>query len=433
MRAELLELTEFGEATPESHPILRGASLSRSLQRVQRAIGPLFQLDELRSGLRIRTAEMTGAASFVARSKDAARRQFRVLVKPRSPYLTLADVLGMLAVTELGRWATGVFASEGGIDHIDALCRAMVEESKRLIKRGLARSYDWTVGDLASPKGRINPEVLAVRMLLGQQQVRCRYSVHTLQNPYNEYVIAGLNTARRVAGNARLRRSAMRLLNTGVEPPRRNVTRRPVFYGGQFAEYRTSHDIAALLLDGVGLGREAPPRAAFVPFVVETNLLFQKFLTFVMSKTLGSRFEVRSDRLRVFERLSTRKERVVIPDIVVRDRQDQRVVLVMDAKYQAGFPVLGAGDYYQAYVYGDVFGRLNEPRPLPVVLAGPFSKTAAIDWQKVADRLDPRSRRPITWLLGINVSDLLRSVSGRRPTANEDLKTALIAAGATVV
>src|SRR6266540_409379 len=70
------------------------------------------------------------------------------------------------------------------------------------------------------------------------------------------------------------------------------------------------------------------------------------FLTFVVSKTLGPRFEVRSERLRVFERPNTRKERVVIPDIVVRDRQDQRVVLVVDAKYETAFPVVGAGDFY---------------------------------------------------------------------------------------
>ena len=53
-------------------------------------------------------------------------------------------------------------------------------------------------------------------------------------------------------------------------------------------------------------------------------------------------------------------------------------------------------------------------------------------WQRVADRLDGRAHRPTTWLLGVNVGDLLRSVSGRRPAANEALKKALIGAGAAV-
>src|SRR5205823_1742033 len=134
------------------------------------------------------------------------------------------------------------------------------------------------------PRGRIDPRAAAVQLLTGQQRVRCRYTVHTLQNPYNEYVAAGVNAARLVAGNTVLRRSAARLLNTSVEPPRPDLAKRPTFYGGQFAEYRTPHDIAALLLDGFGLGSVQALRAAFVPFVVETNLLFQKFLTFVIGK-----------------------------------------------------------------------------------------------------------------------------------------------------
>src|SRR5580765_2264345 len=116
MRAELLELTEFSEVSPESHPILRGARLSRSVQRVQKALEPLLDLDELRSGLRIRTGDMTGAASFVARLKDSTRVQLRVVVKPRNPHLGLADVLGMLAVIELGHWSSGVLVAESGRD-----------------------------------------------------------------------------------------------------------------------------------------------------------------------------------------------------------------------------------------------------------------------------------------------------------------------------
>src|SRR5262245_32024149 len=138
MRTETLELAEFDAADPESHSILQGSRLSRPVQRVQRAVSPLLDIDELRTGLRIRTGELTGAASFMGRLSTGPRVQFRVVVKPRNPHLTLSDVLGMLAVTELGRWKGGVLSTEGGIDHIDALCRAMVSESKRLMKRGLA-------------------------------------------------------------------------------------------------------------------------------------------------------------------------------------------------------------------------------------------------------------------------------------------------------
>jgi hypothetical protein len=432
VRSELLEITEFAEATPESHPLLRGARLARPVQSVQRVLHPLLDVDELRSGIRLRTSDFTGAASFVARLNDSSRAQIRAVVKPRNPFLQLSDVLGMLAVTDLGRWSSGVLPAEGGEDHVDALCRAMVQESKRLIKRGLARSYAVTVRDLRAPKGRIDTRRAAIQLLTGQQRVRCRYTVHTLQNPYNEYVAAGISAARVVAGNTILRRSASRLLNTSVEPPRPDLARRPMRYGGQFAEYRTPHDIAELLLDGLGLSGVHGLRAAFVPFVVETNLLFQKFLTVAISKTLGPGFEVRSERVRVFERLNTKRERVVIPDIVVRDRQTGRVVLVLDAKYETAFPVIGASDYYQAYVYGDVIGRMNEPRPLPIVLAGPFSETSPIAWERVAERLDARAHKPITWLVGVDVPDLLRSVSGRRATANHALKTALVATGAAV-
>src|SRR5256885_573250 len=119
---------------------------------------------------------------------------------------------------------------------------------------------------------------MAVRLLKGQDRLRCRHAVHTVDNPYNEFVAAGLNVARRVAANPSLRRATAQLSNAGIQGPPGNIPKRPTFYGGQYAEYRTPHDVAALLLDGLGVGVDRAFRAAFVPFVIETNLLFQAFI-----------------------------------------------------------------------------------------------------------------------------------------------------------
>lgn len=432
MRVEVIDLTEFSEASPDTHPILRGAQLARSVQSLDRTVGSLIDLDELRSGVRVRTGEHTGAATFRISTPDGGRAHVRVLVRPRSPYLDFGDVLGMLAVVEMGRWFSGVVSSEAGQDHVDALCRAMTQEAKRLVRRGLARSYESVLGDLARPRGHIEPRSLAVRLLLGPKDIRCRYTVHATNNRYNEYVASGLNAARGLATSAKLRQTATRLQYGGALPAAAEIPRRPRFYGGQYGEYRAAHDIATLLLDGLGVVGREPHRAAFVPFVVETNLLFQKFLAFAVGKALGSRFSVRSERIRVFERMARVRDRALIPDIVVRDQGSQRIALIIDAKYEAGFPVLSAGDYYQAYVYGDALGRLNEPRPLPVLLAAPFAATRIVDWQKVIGTVDNRPHRPVTWSIGINVKTLLRRLSGRRPDADEDLRTALLATGAAV-
>jgi hypothetical protein len=430
MRVEAIDLTEFSEANPDSHPMLWGSKLARSLQAVRRSVGSLLDVDELRSGIRIRAGEYTGAATLRIVTRDGSRVHMRVVVRPRSPFLQFGDVLGMLAVVEMGRWLGGVLPTEVGEDHIDALCRAMTQSTKRLVRRGLARSYVSVRSDLRTPRGHIEPKSLAVRLLLGHKEIRCRHTVHTTDNPYNQYIAAGLNAARQIATAPTLRQTATRLQYGGALPPAGSVPKRPGFYGGQYAEYRTPHDVAALLLEGRGVAGPSPERAAFVPFVVETNLLFQKFLAFAISKTLGDRFTVRSERIRVFERMSAMRERTLIPDIVIRDQSSGRIALVVDAKYEAKFPILSAGDYYQSYVYGDALGRLNEPRPLPVVLAGPFSETKPVDWQKVTDAIDSRPHRPVTWLLGVNVPDLLRSVSTRRPTRNATLHTALASTGA---
>jgi hypothetical protein len=432
MRVEVIDLTEFTEASPDTHTILRGAKLARSLQSVERTVGSLIDVDELRSGIRVRAGEHTGAATFSISTVDGARVHVRVLVRPRSPYLDFGDVLGMLAVVEMGRWFSGVVSTEAGQDYVDALCRAMAQEAKRLVRRGLARSYVSVLGDLARPRGHIDPRSLAVRLLLGHKDIRCRYTVHTTNNRYNQYVASGLSAARRIATAPKLRQTATRLQYGGALPPAADIPERPRFYGGQYGEYRTAHDITALLLDGLGIAGRDQQQAAFVPFVVETNLLFQRFLAFAVGKTLGSRFTVRSERIRVFERMSRVRDRTLIPDIVVRDQASQRVALIIDAKYEASFPVLSAADYYQAYVYGDTLGRVNEPRPLPVLLAAPFTDTKVVDWQKVLETVDDRPHRPVTWLLGINVKELLRKMGVRRPNADEALHAALLATGAAV-
>jgi len=289
----------------------------------------------------------------------------------------------------------------------------MVFEAERLLRRGLARTYRSQSSRLVRLSGRVDPLDFATANLTGRSRVQCSFSQYTTSNAYNQLVALGLIAASRISSDRATRSRARRATQQfDIEPPR--YVKRPKFYGGQYAEYAGAHQLATLLLDGLGVGDRRVDTATIAPFSVATNLLFESFLLSAVRHALGRMYQVRRERLRVFDR-GAESQRTLRPDIVVREVATQRLVLIIDAKYEASFPQLPASDHYQAYVYGDIFGRAFAERPLPVVLAAPYTETVSVEYQRVSSRLDARPHRPITWLLGIGIRELVDAIRRRGP------------------
>jgi hypothetical protein len=149
-----------------------------------------------------------------------------------------------------------------------------------------------------------------------------------------------------------------------------------------------------------------------VPFAMDVAFAFQSFLTRSLEALLGESIQVRLTRMYVFEdqhgQLLTR-EGYVIPDVQLIDRASGDIIGLLDAKCESEFPVLPPSDYYQGYVYSDLFSRLRAGRLVPIALCGPSSSTQLLGIRRSAVHLDSRASRPLVATLGVNVRGLLSS------------------------
>jgi hypothetical protein len=216
-------------------------------------------------------------------------------------------------------------------------------------------------------------------------------------------------------------------LSEGV--PARTAPARPLFYGGQFAQYRWLHDLAFLLIAGTGTDPQAEGRSVFVAFHVRTDWVFQKFLTRLVGEIL-SQFRIALGRETVFEDHNGRSltgAGFLLPDIKVTDRESPRIEMIVDAKYEKDSPRLSAGDYYQGYVYGDLLASRARRRPLPVVLISPAAALRAEGFRRGMRSIDARETRPVIWNLGIPVRQLLAANEVARGESREQLRNLLLA------
>jgi 5-methylcytosine-specific restriction enzyme subunit McrC len=107
--------------------------------------------------------------------------------------------------------------------------------------------------------------------------------------------------------------------------------------------YRPLHQLAALLLDGMGLGQEQG-RFQAGTFLVDMNALFELFVAEWLSNRLSPALSVHTQVHTFLDRDSLVTIR---PDIVIRPEGVLR--LIIDTKYKAGFE--SNADVYQALAY----------------------------------------------------------------------------------
>jgi 5-methylcytosine-specific restriction enzyme subunit McrC len=335
-----LRLAEWQSMAPDPGSPTEGVSLGRdpSVRDLVRRLSErsILEVQELRSGLALRST------SFVGRVRLG---EIEVTVVPKLPtdaMVTLLRYAYGLRDLHLLPTTTGM-TQELGFQ--DILAWQLVEEAQVLLARGLRRAYARRVDALASPRGRIDFQVMAGRRTQVEATLPCVHHRQDEDSMINRVLLAGVRLAASVARDRRLRLRANRVgdqLSETIAPLRldRQILRRLEGEMDRTTEpYKPAISLIRILHEGDGLSLEDGKLGPRLPgFFFDMNRFFQALLTRFLAENL-SRHAVHSEH-RLTGLLAyvpgwnpcRRQAPTPCPDFVVT--QGSKTVAILDAKYR---------------------------------------------------------------------------------------------------
>ena len=214
------------------------------------------------------------------------------------------------------------------------------------------RGYQRREDELQFIRGKLLMAPLAHALLRSSLAVPCEFDDFTADIPENQilcFAVDILLRHPRVAETARpmLRRARVRL--DGVSPVPRGTADIATFRYDRLNEgYRPLHQLAALLLDGMGLDH-ATGRFLAGTFLVDMNALFEMFVASWLRQRLAPDLALDTQ---VHRNLDLDETVAIRPDMTIR--HEGRAILVADTKYKATSE--NNADVYQALAYCRALG-----------------------------------------------------------------------------
>jgi len=232
---------------------------------------------------------------------------------------------------------------------IEAIALVFANSVEQRIRRGLYRAYVEHEQNLMAVRGRIAfVQDLRSNFVL-RHRVYCRYADLTWDVPENQVIrqVAHLLGRWEFVPELRLRLAQIDAALAEVTPtmfPARALDN--FVYHRLNDDYRPIHQLCRLVLEGAALSENEGP-SPFPTFFVNTNDLFERFLTEILLSRVRSPFAVREQRPRPFDR--DRKVEIV-PDIFVDCWSHPAIAI--DCKYKRLAPDDFKGsDLYQILAY----------------------------------------------------------------------------------
>jgi 5-methylcytosine-specific restriction enzyme subunit McrC len=284
MSAEV-RLTEWQTVGPEAAP-LRGLTLGDSSARAlaeQLTRAKVLEIEELHAGLRVRARAHVG------------RVQIGPLTVTVEPKISHADLLELLRyayrlppVRHFG--AVDVTGSATLLQDLIAL--QLLEESRRLIRGGLAKAYETRNEDLESPRGRIDLGAVARAPHASSARLPCRHHLRLLDNELNRILSAGVRLASTVARNVGLRSALRRTAaaldtqNAGTTLTRQSITAAERKLNRLRSSYEAALRLIAILVESSGISLDDNTTVTVPGFLFDMNRFFQALLSRLFSDAL---------------------------------------------------------------------------------------------------------------------------------------------------
>ena len=348
----------------EDHPLaVRLASESESR----------LSVDELRGGLRITARSWVGVVRF---------HGFEIQVVPK-----LAG--NNLGLVELIDYARGLDALDhhpavrtlqgSGSCLLDLIALLLVEACERILRTGLLSDYCEVEDDLPVLRGRLLVD-RQVRKRFGRiDRLECNYDEYLTDIVENRILLVALSVC---AGRVRHSSVAMRVRRllaifsevcsvTGFD---QRQARTAMVYNRMNEHYRESHDLAWLILEGLGIEDifAAGSQRCFA-FLLDMNRLFEEFVArWLRDVLVGSEFRVipqRRDRTILWDAELARPYTSVIPDLLIERGSMPGKFLPVDAKYKLyDQRSIATSDIYQTFLYAYAYGEEHSILPTAIVI-----------------------------------------------------------------
>lgn len=295
--------------------------------------------------------------------------QFEIRVIPKLVGGTL-NVLRMLeyaaGIRLLARLPHDGRLPSEGTDLFELIVMLLVEEAKALLRDGLIRDYRPTDETLTVMRGRLRMRDQFLRRYGSLDRLECSFDEYDGDIPENQLLAAALSAA-----GPRVRgwdlKADVRMLDAVIsgacEPTTHdpNWFRRRISYGRRNSRYRSAHELALLVLEGLAL-RDLFDTSSIRTdsFMLNMNVVFERFISRLVDESLvgsGLRLSTQeSFRTVVVDEDSGFTYSSVRPDLVIVETASRRAVPV-DVKYKLyGQKKVSTGDVYQLFLYAYALG-----------------------------------------------------------------------------
>jgi 5-methylcytosine-specific restriction enzyme subunit McrC len=246
-------------------------------------------------------------------------------------------------------------------DLFELLALLLSEEALALTKDGLLRDYRIAEDTITVLRGRLRYRDQYLRRFGRIDQLDCTFDEYDSDIADNQLIAAALIMARRQAQHPDLRGALGRLaalFSEACDPPTADASwyRDRISYGRRNDRYRTAHQLATLVLQGLAyddLFDTTGQRTG--AFLLDMNVVFERFVTQLVHDALADTNLEVNDQHRlsrvIRDELTGHTYTTLRPDLVIHDPASRRTVPI-DIKYKRyDLKKLATGDIYQAFLY----------------------------------------------------------------------------------
>lgn len=372
-------IPEWSECLLPSHR-LQAADYGE-LERLAGELGDRVTIDDLRTGVRIRTSSWVGVVRV-------GGLEIRIIPKLAGGNLGLARMLHLTTgLGGLSRIDARRFLETGGPSLFDLVALLLAEECGEVLRGGLLRDYVLHEEEITVVRGRILTERL-MRRVGSAATVPCRFDEHEQDVPENQLLALALGKCLRHITDAEVAGRVRRLFDIYREACNPDYLDLPAYkisrdYHRQNKHYKPSHELALLLLEGLGVDDVLAPAEttrSFV-FLIDMNRLFERFVLRILQEALAGRawtvdYQPKLPGV-VWDQGRGRPYGTPIPDFLVRQPPKRWPALPVDAKYKLyDERRLSPGDIYQGFVYAFAAGDPAPGEPQTCMIIHPASELA---------------------------------------------------------
>lgn len=335
---------------------------------------------------------------------------------------------GELRVLEMLEYAAGLdlirrFDHPRDMPHegrnlFDVLCGLLANEASALLRDGLIKDYRPEHDTLQVLRGRLDHRRQVLNRFGRLDQLECDFDEYDTDNPENQFITAGLLSARSKVRDHRIRREVSKaagVFATACTPPSfyHDHYQQRIHYNRRNRRYRPAHIIAGHILRGLGFEDiYSQSTGQIFTFLLNMNEVFEQFVERLMRDVCaGTAMEVSTQERfgKVIRNLDTgRTYSNIRPDLMIRSPDG---AFPVDAKYKRyDLRKLSTADIYQTFLYAYALSQgSTEPRALVMFPSDGPSPGHRLAVQGFHDR-----ERATVTAVGIDVPGVLDSIGTPR-------------------